>query len=217
MKTAESFFKWAYDTRANTVLKLLNGEEMSHDKLFLSFCSHTPTFVSNGPAGLNASIKGIGFLPKEEYLEETLAAYIEHIKSYDKEDKGYSNRGLKVLEKYMYGGDARNRIDFTKLGSLELAKKHSYKNYKANPEATLCYYQPPGISYELRGQMRILDEMDSGKREIYQQFINAQHDVYHAPNMERWITRPAYVFDVEEIYDNGVSKDGFGTKMLFPY
>lgn len=218
MKSAAGFFRWAFDTRANTVLKMLsNPEEMSPEKLFLSFCSHDPCFVSNGPAGLNASIKGIGFMPKPEYLEETLEAYIKHINTYDKDDKAYGQRGLELLVKYMYGEDVRDRVDFTQVGSLEMAKKHSYTNYKANPEATLCFYQPPAISYELRGKMYILDENDSGKREIYQQFINAQHDVYHAPNMERWITRPAYIFKIEEIWDNCVTKEGFGTQMEYPY
>jgi hypothetical protein len=217
MKTAESFFNWAFRTRANTVIKLANGEEMSQEKVFLSFCSHDPALVSNGPAGLNASIKGIGFMPKPEYLEETLNAYIEHIKSYDGDDKAYSQRGLKLLVKYMYGEEARDRIDMTCIGSLEMAKKHSYANYKVNPEATILFYQPPIISYELRGQMEIHDEMDSGKRELYQQFLNAQHDVYHRPNMDRWLKYPAYVFRIEEIFDNCVTKDGFGTKMKFPY
>lgn len=217
MKSAQSFFNWAFRTRAESVLKLYRGEMVSPEKMFLSFCSHDPAFVSNGPAGLNASIKGIGFLPKDEYLEETLEAYIEHIKSYDKEDKEYSNRGLALLVKYMYGNEARDRVDFTKVGSLEMAKKHSYTNYKVNPEATLIFYQPPAISYELRGKMEIYDECDSGKREIYQQFINAQHDVYHAPDMTRWLSRPAYIFRIEEIFDNCVTKDGFGTKMQYPY
>ncbi|MFA5289658.1 MAG: hypothetical protein WC351_01285, partial [Candidatus Izemoplasmatales bacterium] len=62
MKTAESFFNWAFRTRANTVIKILNKEEMSQEKVFLSFCSHDPALVSYGPAGLNASIKGIGFM-----------------------------------------------------------------------------------------------------------------------------------------------------------
>lgn len=217
MKSAESFFNWAFKTRAQTVMKLVNKEEMSNEKIFLSFCSHDPALVSNGPAGLNASIKGIGFMPKPEYLEETLEAYIEHIKTYTPEDKTYSQRGLELLVKYMYGPEARDRIDFTCIGSLEMAKKHSYENYKANPEATILFYQPPAISYELRGQMEIHDEMDSGKRELYQQFLNAQHDVYHRPDMNRWLRYPAYVFRIEEIYDNCVTKDGFGTKMQYPY
>lgn len=217
MKTAESFFNWAFRTRANTVIKILNKEEMSQEKVFLSFCSHDPALVSYGPAGLNASIKGIGFMPKPEHLEETLEAYIKHIESYHPDDKEYSQRGLELLVKYLYGPEAHDRVDFTKIGSLEMAKKHSYENYKANPEATILFYQPPMISYELRGKMEIHDEMESGKREIYQQFLNAQHDVYHRPDMNRWLRYPAYVFRIEEIFDNCVTKDGFGTKMQYPY
>ncbi|MDD4355271.1 MAG: hypothetical protein PHP61_05150 [Candidatus Izemoplasmatales bacterium] len=217
MKTAESFFNWAFRTRANTVMKILNKEEMSQEKVFLSFCSHDPALVSYGPEGLNASIKGIGFMPKPEYLEETLDAYIKHIKSFDPEDKSYSQRGLELLVKYLYGPEAQDRVDFSCIGSLEMAKKHSYANYKANPQATILFYQPPMISYELRGKMEIHDEMDSGKREIYQQFLNAQHDVYHHPDMNRWLRYPAYVFRIEEIFDNCVTKDGFGTKMQYPY
>ncbi len=216
MKSAELFFNWAFRTRAQTVMNIYNGADMSKEKVFLSFCSHDPAFVSNGPAGLNASIKGIGFMPKPEYLEETLEAYIKHIKSYDPEDKSYSTRGLGVLIKYMYGPEAQDRVDFSCVGSLEMAKKHSYANYKANPEATLIFYQPPMISYELRGKMEIHDEMDSGKREIYQQFINAQHDMYHTPDMNRWLTYPAYVFRIEEVYDNCATRDGFGAKMQYP-
>lgn len=217
MKTAESFFKWAFDTRGKTVMALYNGEEMSKEKVFLSFCSHDPAFISNGPAGLNASIKGIGFMPKPEYLEETLEAYKKHIATYEPGDKTYSQRGLELLVKYMYAPEVRDRIDFSMVGSLEMAKKHSYTNYKANPEATLMFYQPPVISYEVRGKMEIVDENDSGKQEIYQQFINAQHDVYHYPNTKIWLDRPAYLFHIEEIYDNSATRDGFGAKMLYPY
>lgn len=217
MQTAEKFFNWAFKTRANTVLRLYEGEEMTKEKVFLSFCSHTPALVSYGPKGLNASIKGVGFMPKPEYLEETLEAYLEHIKSYTPDDKEYSKRGLALLVKCMYGEDARHRVDFTRVGSLELAKKHSYKNYQDNPEATLIYYQPPMVSYELRGKMSIHDEKDTGKRELYQQFLNAQHDVYHRPDMSRWKDRPAYVFEIEEIYDKSATRDGFGTKLQFPY
>lgn len=217
MKSAENFFKWAFHTRAEAVLKLYRGEMVSPEKMFLSFCSHDPAFVSNGPAGLNASIKGIGFLPKDEYLEETLEAYKAHIATYEPGDKEYSKRGLELLVKYMYGEEAQSRVDFTKVGSLEMAKKHSYANYKVNPEATLIFYQPPMISYELRGKMEIYDECDSGKREIYQQFINAQHDVYHNPDTTRWLSRPAYIFRIEEVFDNCATKDGFGEKMIYPY
>jgi len=217
MKSAEPFFSWAFRTRAQTVIKLHEGEQMAREKVFLSFCSHNPAFISHGPDGLNGSIKGIGFLPKPEYLEETLDAYLEHIKSYDGDDQAYSQRGLALLVEYLYRPEVHDRIDFTRLGSLEMAKKHSWNNYRANPEATLIYYQPPMISYEVRGTIEIFDEAESGERELYQQFINAQHDVYHRPDTTRWLKYPAYVFSIEEVWDNCASKDGFGTQMEYPY
>jgi hypothetical protein len=217
MKSAEAFFNWAFRSRAQTVIKLHEGEEMSRERVFLSFCSHNPAFLSHGPDGLNGSIKGVGFLPKPEHMEEILDAYLEHIASYDGDDQAYSQRGLAVLVEQLYRPEAQDRIDFTRLGSLEMAKKHSWNNYRANPEATLIYYQPPMISYELRGTVEIYDEAESGQREIYQQFINAQHDVYHRPDTTRWLRYPAYVFTIREIWDNGASKEGFGTQMQYPY
>jgi hypothetical protein len=217
MKSAEAFFNWAFRSRAQTVIKLHEGEEMAKEKVFLGFCSHNPAFISNGPGGLNGSIKGVGFLPKPEYLEETLEAYMQHIKSYDGDDQAYSKRGLALLVKHLYSPDVYDHIDFTRLGSLEMAKKHTWDNYRVNPEATLIYYQPPVISYELRGTIEIFDEAASGRRELYQQFINAQHDVYHRPDMNRWLKYPAYVFTIREIWDNCASREGFGTPMQYPF
>ena len=215
------FFNWAYRTRGNTVKAMLEGKMMSPEKIFLSFTSHDPVFISNGPAGLNGSVKGIGFIPREEYLEEALAAYIEHIKTYDPEDKTYSNRGLELLMKWLYSEEAEKTVDFGNIYSVEMAFKHSWANYQVNPEATLMFYQPPVLSYEVRGKMEIVgehNEMGSCspfELPLIQQFINAQHDVYHAPNIERWVTRPAYKFTVEEIFDNSANKQGFGTQI--PY
>lgn len=215
------FFNWAYRTRGNTVKALAEGKEMSPEKIFLSFTSHDPVFISHGSAGLNGSVKGIGFIPKAEYLEEALAAYIEHIKSYDPEDKSYSNRGLQLLLKWLYSEEAEKTVDFEHIYSVEMAFKHSWTNYRENSEATLLFYQPPMLSFEVRGQMEIVGEHNEigscspFELPLIQQFINAQHDVYHTPNIDRWVTRPAYKFTVEEIFDNSANKIGFGTKI--PY
>lgn len=125
MESSQRFFDWAFKARAKHVIDMYNGVMESKEKLFLNFCSHEPAFVSYGPAGINASVKGVGFLPKDEYLEETLEAYVNHIKTYDPADKTYGKRGMELLIKYMYGEDACDRVDLTKLGSLEMAKRHS--------------------------------------------------------------------------------------------
>ena len=48
MKTAE-VFRWAFETRAQTVIKLEQGQEMSPEKVFLSFCSHNPALCPTAP------------------------------------------------------------------------------------------------------------------------------------------------------------------------
>lgn len=215
------FFSWAYRTRGNTVKALSEGADISPEKMFLSFTSHDPTFISHGPAGLNGSVKGIGFIPQAEYLEEALEAYVAHIRTYDPADKTYSKRGLDLLLRWLYSEEAEKRIDFDHIYSVEMAFGHSYANYQANPEATLLFYQPPMLSFEVRGQMEIIGERheigstDPFSLPLLQQFINAQHDVYHQPNIQRWVTRPVYRFTVEEIYDNSASKSGFGSRI--PY
>ncbi|MHA1112634.1 MAG: hypothetical protein ACTSRE_16185 [Promethearchaeota archaeon] len=210
MRSAEVFFKWAFETRAQRVIALSKGENISMDKLFLSFTSHNPALITHGPAGLNGSIKGIGFVPKQEFMDEVLQKYLEHINSFKPDDKTYSNRGLKLLVNELYSEEAQKRIDFSIITTLELAKNHTWENIQVNKEATYIFYQPPRISFELRGKIKI-DDVG-----IYKKFVNAQHDVYHAPKIEEWENRPALIFHVEEIYDNSAHKDGFGTKLKYP-
>lgn len=202
----ERFRKWAYDERAEMVRRMASGEKIQPEIMFLSFTRHNPAFISNGPGGLNGSIKGVGFVPKKEYLDETLQAYMRHI------DKGwresYSEEGLNLLVKYMWSPEAKARIDFSIMGSLEMAFKHSWANFQASKDVTLLFFQPAMVSYEVRGEIEIVREGPC------QQYLNAQHDVYHKPNKERWASRPAYIIHIKEVFDNSASKDGFGTKIL---
>lgn len=70
MQSSKKFFNWAFNTRAENVIKLQKGEMTSPEKMFLSFCSHEPAFVSYGPAGLNASVKGVGFYRRTNILRK---------------------------------------------------------------------------------------------------------------------------------------------------
>jgi hypothetical protein len=176
-------------------------------EIFLGFCRHTPAVVSYGPAGLNASIKGVGYLPKPEFLQATLDAYLAHIQKGWSE--AYSQAGLQVLMGELYGAGCQERIDFSRFGTLELAREHTWKNFQANPVVTLLFYQPPMISFEARGNVEIYQEGS-----LYHRLLNAQHDVYHQPNIARWKNRPAYVFVIEEIFNNSASPNGFGKKIF---
>jgi hypothetical protein len=202
----DSFLEWLYRERARLIRRQAAGESLPRGELLLGFTRHSPAVVTCGPAGLNASIKGIGFIPKAEYLEETLAAYLAHIERGWR--PGYREEGLRLLVERLYSPPAEGRLDFSRLGTLELARCHTYVNLQADPRVTLLFFEPPSVSYELRGRAEIHQEGSP-----YHRFLNAQHDVFHFPHPERWSERPAYLFFIEEIYDNSASEGGFGRRI----
>ncbi len=203
----EFFRRWAYDGRAALVKRQADGERVPPHEIFLGFTRHNPVVISNGSAGLNGSIKGVGFVPKAEYLQETLDAYLAHINR--GWWHGYSRHGLALLMRHIYGPGCAEKLDFGVFGSLELARRHTYTNLQEHPEVTLLFYEPPEMSFEVRGRAEI---HHAGSP--YHTLMNAQHDVFHQPNPALWPERPAYIFHIEHIWDNSSSMEGFGTQIL---
>jgi len=203
----ESFVSWAYHDRAALIRRQADGERVAPHEVFLGFTRHSPAVVSHGPAGLNASIKGVGFIPRPEFVRETLDAYLEHIGRGWRD--GYGTQGLRLLMRLLYGPGCLERLDLMRLGTLELAKDHTWTNLRANPEVTLLFYEPPAVSFEVRGRAEVHEEGS-----IYHRLLNAQHDIYHRPNPDGWAGRPAYLFTIEEVYDNSARPEGFGRRLL---
>jgi hypothetical protein len=142
-------------------------------------------------------------VPRPEFLQETLQAYMAHIRGGYRE--GYGLEGLELLVRHIWGDGCAGRLDFSVLGTLELARKHTWTNLRANPGVTLSFFQPPAVSFEVRGTVEVHEDGP------YHALLNAQHDVYHRPAPERWPARPAYLVRIREIYDNSASREGFGT------
>jgi hypothetical protein len=203
-KFPQKFWNWAFEQRGALVADMLNSVEMSHEKLFLGFTRHTPAIITNGPAGLNSSIKGMGFVPKDEYLDETLDILLEHVNS--KYDDSYSLRGLQILHDTIWSRP--EIISKNHLSTIELAKKNTWTNLNDNDTVTILYYGPPMLSFELRGKAEIHTE---GK---YHKFVNALHDSYHKPDPSLWDNQPIYIFKINEMFDKSASKGGFNTKIM---
>ena len=159
---------------------------------------HNPAFATYGPAGLNVSVKGVGFVVKEEFLEETIEKLKEA--AFMKEN---AVERLKTLLELVYNEE---RIDFSKLITLELAKKHTWKNLKDDGGAvTLLYFIPPDIAFEVRCKAEV------HLNGPYFEYANIIHDFYHAPHKVGKRCFPTYVLTIKEIYDNSV--DSFGKKI----
>ena len=191
----EEFIDWLYVKRRKLIEKILSGK-VSEQELYLGFLRHTPAIATRGSAGLNASVKGVGFIHKNEYLKETLEVLREYMM-----DERSQVEALKFLLRQIY---LREKIDFTKLTSIELACKHTWINVNENPVATIVFYHPPMTSYEVRCKVEIhLDD-------VVHEFVNRIHDLYHGgkPQKEKWSSRPVYVFHIQEIYDNSPIKMG---------
>lgn len=104
--------------RVEGIKKLAEGK--FDPSVIVGFTRHNAAVIICGRAGANGSIKGIGFIHRENLLPETLRKLREELK------RPYSSREvLSFLLNEIY---VREKIDFTKLVSLELAKKHTWTN-----------------------------------------------------------------------------------------
>ena len=183
------FIRYAFEERVEGIRKLAEGT--FGPEALIGFTRHNAAVITCGSAGVNGSIKGIGFIHREEHLKDTLRKLREELKKpYD------PKRALNFLLNEIY---IRDKVDFTKLVSLELAKKHTWENLtRGNKEATILFFTPPSTSYEVRCDVEV---HESGP---VWEFVNAVHDVFHRPKKPRdWSRTPAYLFKIREIYDNG--------------
>lgn len=186
----EKFQKWAFFERRALLDRIIEGRANRFD-MTVGFTRHNPAFITDGPAGLNGSIKGVGYTHRKEFIEETLEKMSERVV-----ERPDMREAARFLRDVIYD---EKKVDFSLLTSLELAKKHTYENVKAGSRITLLYYMPPSVSYEVRCSVEIHEEG------IYHEFTNAMHDLFHGKR-KRW--SPSYILKIEEIYDNSAETMG---------
>ena len=201
MNIPETFIKYVYVERKELVEKMIT-ERATREDFLVGFTRHTPVIITYGPAGLNGSVKGVGFLLRTNLLERAIGEF----KKFLKEKSSNMKSAISLLMKYIYPDDYENKIDFSKFITLELARKHTFINLQYSNNATLLFYTPPDISYEVRckTEVHINDKI--------WEYANLVHDVFHlVPYHERerdWLKTPAYLFKITEIYDNSPEKMG---------
>jgi len=233
VKLPEKFLEWNYFARRKIVQEILEKRIKDPTKFFLEFTRHNPALCTaaeeNGRIVVNGKIVGIGYIPKKEYLKNYIEIFEKHIENSDKIFEKIKNnniklkelydqhakRGLKLLLEYMYlkREEALEKINFEKLATIELAKripyssKHTWNLIQKNRYVCLLFFQPPAISFEIKGYATIYENGD------YHKLVNLIHDCYHYTPPEKRKNRPVYIIDVLEVYDNSATKSGFGTKI----
>ena len=190
---------------------------------------------SDGAIATNAKIIGAGFVPKEKYIKEIVKIFKEYIvkegmdasktvefgrhELASKEDKeklrNYQRKSLKLLHETIYFEKeaSEEKMDFTKLCTIELGKQypgkvaHAWNFAQKSRKATLLYFTPPVLSYEIRCGLEIHTEGP------YFDFTHAVHDVYFGEDPSE-IHLPVYIFNVEEVFDNSATPRGYGKKIV---
>jgi hypothetical protein len=183
----------------------------------------------DGTVYVNAKIVGVGYVLKERFLTEATDALSQHVGLGDKlfsraqtlkekreATRKYQRNGMLLLLKHLYlePEEARRRVDFTKMSTMELAKskpfssKHTWSIVQRNQTACLLFYRPPNLSFELHGWL------DIHRNGVYHEFVNAVHYAFHyVPPEKRQVERPVYIFNVEEVYNNSPTPEGYGTRI----
>jgi len=224
----EQFLEWNYYGRRRLLEKLLS-EGMTRE-MALEFMRHTPVLVTaaevNGRIEVNGKVVGCGYVASRDYLGEKIKVFRDHIQqsdeeynsgaSYDKVKEEHLLRGAKLLLEHIYleGGRASREIDFEVLATIELAKRvphssrHTWSLIQRNPRVSLVFYQPPVLSYEIKGYATIHME------DQLHEFVTLVHDSFHYTPPQARSDRPVYIIHVEEVYDNSASSKGFGRRLV---
>ena len=160
---------------------------------------------------LNTAYKGMGFVPKAERLEETLAELTDASKRM-RDPSGFGsiddmfNRTefLRVLY------SDRERFDLTKQVSLELFASptfatHTFLNMMANPIASISFLAFP--TFEIRAVPELLHP-DNPKLDAYRKniiaYVNGIHDFAHGGRDRRMTC----VYHVLEVYNDSPGEPG---------
>lgn len=197
----EKFLRYVFYDRLEFLKRMLRGDVDPRD-VYLMFTRANPVFITDGPAGLNGSVKMIGFVPKGEYLHEMLEKAREVLRRKSAMGMKYV---LKELTEYFYD---INKLDLKVFGALEMARKHTWENVKASGKVTLLFYTPPITSFEVRCDAEIAEEGE------IMEYLNLMHDLYHGTHNSPRVKYPAYILRIREIYDKSASREGFN-KLIY--
>lgn len=197
-KVPDDWVDYIFRKRRETIVLMSQGK-LNADRIYIEFTRTLPAIVSYGPVGLNASVKMVGLMPRDEVFDEFYDKLTRFV-----ETKPNRRQVLDFLLNEIYVED---KLDLTKLFTLDLAKKNTWRNINENKEAVLIFFTPPSKSYMVRAEVTIHTD------DKYFWFANMMHDLFHVvPTKGEVVSRsPAYVFHIKEIWDK--SADKFGVKI----
>ncbi len=196
MELPEKYFSW-----------INNGRKQMYDKIVKNtaghgfFASHLPvvtTFSKSKLFPFNSSNKGVGFIPKPEYLQE----YIDLFRTTMENTKGIPweeslHKRIECVSQFYFNED---KIDKRVLSTLEIFEKQTFKNLNETPKAAIHYTgnAPDYISFQLNAAVEII-----GPEDPRHEFIKLARTMfeYNSFHIYQHNFPYAYLFWISELVD----------------
>jgi nucleotide-binding universal stress UspA family protein len=182
------------------------GRKAMYDKLLgkgnpAFFTSHLPVMITHSREQVfpfNCGNKGVGFLPKSEYLKE----FIDLFRSTIERTQGRPwqeslKERLAAVSSFYFN---REKIDYRSLSSLEIFEKTTFKNLSTTPLAALHYTgnAPDYISFQVNSAVEVIGPEDPRHEFIKLARVMFEYDSFHIAQHE---FPYAYVFWISSIQD----------------
>ncbi len=205
----DAFIEWSVSTRNETFNNIRAGKPPrlagAHNGIVASYG------LARGDSHfkINNAVKGMGFCPREEYIDEIIK-----ILEQTKDSKDFELK-LKTLET-LYD-NAKKYFSTNKLLSLELYSEPQFQtgtfiNQFINPKVSIVFLDMP--SYEVKAAAEMLHpknpELTDYKRKIVH-YSNLIHSYFHGDFDKVFI---AVIYHTIEVFDNSPGKGGKGMRMM---
>lgn len=169
----EDFYNWQLQTRSKG-LKIFLGLEKGAP----NFSPHTvvmSTYSEDTEFPMNSCIKGLGLVPKDEYIEDLAKKAMDLIQL--AREKGINETFRERVQFLLNLYDNPNLFNKSVLSSIEMYYKKSYQNVLKDPRATLLFYdQMTGYSIMFNVVVELIPRTDP-----FYKYVTAVHDLFHVP------------------------------------
>ncbi|MFQ5606215.1 MAG: hypothetical protein ACE5HS_23330 [bacterium] len=201
------FLQWQLEDR------MAIFEDIAAKDIVPSFASHLPvvTTVNRNEAlfPFHTSTKGVGLLPKDEYLQQYCDTFSQLIDVSNGNGRKETKRQRVEAIRKFYNSE---HIASNKLGLLEIFRGNSFRNIEANPLVSLQFTSagPHYKSFQINGIAEIVDSSDLNFQFIWLARRLFEYESFHIQHPE-YIT--GYVVWVSEVYDKAPIRGRAGKRL----
>lgn len=192
----DKFIDWSIQRRLETIKRIRKNEMPSLAGAHNGIVASHGLRRNDASFSINCAVKGMGFLPKPEKINEVLnllkSTFDDSIK-----------KKISILESLYNNG--KEIFDRTKHVSLELYaspefETHTFLNQMTDPGVAIVFLDFP--SYELRALTQLIHPTNPNLSEYDKnvvEYINTVHDYFHSQSPKQSI---GVVYHIIEVFDN---------------